>query len=102
MLEEALPKRFGGTLADYQLVESQDARGLPRYQLLVSPDVGALNECRLVATFLEELGKLKRSYGVMANQWAQGGVLEVRRQRPLPTARGKLLPFRTIRGDGPG
>jgi hypothetical protein len=37
----------------------------------------------------------------MTNQWVQSGIVEVRRQRPLPTARGKLLPFRTL-GRDPG
>jgi hypothetical protein len=101
VLEETLPRRFGGTLADYQLIESQDARGLPLYRLLVSPEIGALDEGKLVATFLAELGRLRRSYGVMTNQSVQSGIVEVRRQRPLPTARGKLLPFRTL-GRDPG
>jgi hypothetical protein len=29
LLEEVLPRRFGGAVGDYQLVEAQDARGLP-------------------------------------------------------------------------
>jgi len=101
LLEEILPRRFGGSLADYQLIESQDARGLPQYALLVSPEVGGLDERALVATFLEELGKLRPPYRFMANQWAQANILRVRRQRPLATARGKVLPFRTLGPDAP-
>lgn len=96
LLEEVLPRRFGGTLADYQLVEEQDARGLPRYRLFISPELGDLDEKRLVAEFLAELGKIRRQYPFMVNQWLAADVLRVVRQRPLPTTRGKVLPVRTL------
>ena len=99
LFEAVLPRRFGGTLADYQLVETQTAEGLPRYELLVSPELGPLDEPTLVAGFLEELARLRRPYPFMASQWARSGALRVRRARPEPGARGKVLPFRTL---GPG
>jgi hypothetical protein len=96
LLEEMLPRRFGGTLADYQLVEEQDAQGLPRYSLFISPELGDLDEKRLVAEFLTELGKVRRQYPFMVNQWVEADVFRVVRRRPLPTARGKVLPVRTL------
>jgi hypothetical protein len=96
LLEVMLPARWGGTLADYQLVEEQTAEGLPRYALLVSPELGPLDEVAVVAFFLEELGKLKRPYRFMANQWAASGAVRVQRSRPQAGARGKVLPFRTL------
>jgi hypothetical protein len=96
LLEEVLPKRFGGAVGDYQLVEAQDAHGLPRYTLRVSPEVGALDEMAVVATFLDELGKLRTEYRFMADLWARADILRVKRRRPLPTARGKVLPFRAL------
>lgn len=96
LLEEVLPQKFGGGITDYQLVEDQTARGEPRYTLFVSPDVGLVDEKELVAGFLEELGKLKNHYRYMVGLWAQAGVVHVKRQRPVPTARGKILPFRTL------
>src|SRR5262249_50704428 len=42
VLEEALPQRFGGSSTDYQLVETETTRGLPRYVLRVSPEVGGI------------------------------------------------------------
>jgi hypothetical protein len=105
LLEHVLPARFGGSLADYQLVEEQDGRGLPRYTLLVTPELGPLDEKRLVAEFLEELAKLKSPYRFMVNQWAQTDAVQVKRIRPMVTERGKQLPFRTLRreaGDAGG
>jgi hypothetical protein len=96
VLEECLPRRFGGTVTDYQLLEEQEADGSPRYTLLVSPDVGALEETRVVATFLDELGALRHHYRFMTNLWREAGIVRVQRRRPLATARGKVLPFRTL------
>jgi hypothetical protein len=96
LFEEVLPRRFGGTLFDYQLIEQQDARGLPRYDFLVSPDVGPVDERALLAAFLEELGKLKPPYRISAALWGQADNLRVRRARPLLTPRGKVLPFRRL------
>ena len=96
LFEAVLPRRFGGTLADYQLVETQTAEGLPRYELLVSPELGPLDEPALVAGFLDELARLRRPYPFMAGQWARSGALRVRRARPEPGAHGKVLPFRTL------
>lgn len=97
LLEHVLPSRFGGSLADYQLVEDHDGRGLPRYTLLVTPELGPLDEKRLVAEFFSELAKLKPPYRFMVNQWAQTGAVQVKRIRPMVTERGKQLPFRTLR-----
>jgi hypothetical protein len=93
ILEEILPRRFGGTVADYQLVEDQTPEGLPRYRLRVSPDVGPLDEAALVRTFLDALAGLQRPYGFMVEQWRTSAAVQVERGRPLPTSRGKVLPF---------
>lgn len=95
VLETVLPRAFGGTFADYQLIEMQDGQGLPRYQLRVSPAVGVVHEVAVVTTFLRALGSLRKPYGFMANQWAEAGLVEVVRRAPVPTGRGKLLPVRT-------
>jgi hypothetical protein len=100
LLECALPARFGGSVADYQLVEEQRANGLPSYRLLVSPDVGPLDEPAVVATFLRELRALRRAYPFMVGQWVATGAVRVERRRPLTTSRGKVLPVRTLRGGG--
>lgn len=96
LMEEVLPRRFGGALTDYQLVEEQDAKGLARYILRVSPELGPLDEPMLVATFLKELAKLKVQYRLMSRLWAETNILRVERKAPLVSARGKVLPFRTL------
>jgi hypothetical protein len=99
VLEDLLPKKFGGSVGDYQLVEEQDDRGRPHYSLLVSPDIGPLDEKALVGMLLKEMGKPRDGRRFMANLWARADIVHVKRRRPIPTARGKVLPFRTL---GPG
>jgi hypothetical protein len=99
LLEDILPKRFGGATGDYQLIEERDGFGLTRYNLLVSPRVGPMPEQALVDGFLEELGKLKGEYRLMSRIWAQADVLRIKRQQPRPTSRGKVLLFQIWRGD---
>ena len=98
VLEGSLPRQFGGTVADYQLVEVQDAKGLARYDLLVSPRVGPVDEGRLIKAFLDEVGRLRPTYRMMADLWASAGLITVQRRDPIPTGWGKVLPFRTLRG----
>ena len=97
LVEEVLPHRFGGSMTDYQLVEEEDSQGLCRYALLVNPDIGVLDERALITAFLDELGRTRRYYGFKVNLWAQAGTLKVRRQHPVATPRGKVLPFRALR-----
>lgn len=96
VLEKALPTRFGGTVTDYQLVEHEDGNGLARYSLFVSPDVKVADDRVLATAFLEELGKLKIQYPFMVSLWSRAEVLRVVRERPLQSARGKTMPFRTL------
>jgi hypothetical protein len=99
VLEEVLPRRFGGSSADYQLVEAETERGLPRYVLRVSPEIGAIDEQVLVTALLEEVGRLRRPYPFMVDQWTQAGAVRLCREHPQPTGQGKVLPFVTL---GPG
>jgi len=97
VIEDVLPREFGGGVTDYQLIERQDARGLPRYTLLVSPSVGPVDERAVATTFLEELARVRSHYRYMVNLWTQSdGILRVERRQPVPTAGGKMLPFRTL------
>jgi len=96
LIEQVLPGKFGGSATDYQLVEEQDQNGLFRYTLLVSPELGSINHEILAKTFLKELAILKAHYRFMVKIWTQANNLEVKRERPVPTPMGKLLPFRTV------
>jgi phenylacetate-coenzyme A ligase PaaK-like adenylate-forming protein len=95
ILEEVLPREFGGRSIDYQLLEAEDADHLTRLYLVVSPAVGPIDEARMQARFMEELRDPRRDRSLMPPLWRQAETLRVVRRDPVPTARGKLLPFHT-------
>jgi hypothetical protein len=93
VLEEILPARFGGSPADYQLVEEEGEDGTPVMRLLVRPDVGPLVEEEVARALIDALsgggeGDVRK---VMGLAWERSGLLRVERRAPLATASGKIL-----------
>jgi hypothetical protein len=91
ILEEVLPRRFGGGPTDYQLAEEEAPDGRARIRLLVHPAVGPLNVGDVAGTFLAALGSGSRAASMMALQWRESGLLAVDRQVPHATGTGKIL-----------
>jgi hypothetical protein len=96
VIEEVLPREFGGHSTDYQLLEVEDADHLTRLHLVVRPTVGPVDEERLLQRFVDAAG-LRRM-----DRWQQARTIRVVRQEPVPTAAGKLLPFHTLAFTLPG
>jgi hypothetical protein len=101
VLEETLPRRFGGAPTDYQLVEDQTAAGRPRLRLLVHPRVGSVDAARVADVFLAALGRGSGVERVMELQWRKLGLLEVERRAPRMTSAGKDLHLHTERETAP-
>jgi hypothetical protein len=93
LLDEALPARFGGTPLDYQLAEEEDADGLTRLILRVSPSVAIADESAVVAFLLDGLQRAGGDAAFARATWRQAGTIRLRRERPTMTARGKLMPL---------
>ena len=94
VIEEVLPRAFGGGSTDYQLLEVEDAGHQTRLNLLVSPRVGAIDESSVLAKFIEAFndgpgGRFSPAF------WREAGALRVVRAEPVTTANGKLFPFHT-------
>jgi hypothetical protein len=93
VIEEVLPARFGGTPADYQFLEEEDADGFTRLYLLVSPTLGQLDEDAIRATLLEALQQEGARGLVSATVWDETGTVRIRREYPEVTPVGKILTF---------
>jgi hypothetical protein len=91
VLEEVLPRQFGGGPTDYQLAEDEGPDGRPRLTLLVHPVVGPVAPERVIAAFLTAIGPGAGTERIMAGVWAQGHLLTVERRPPVATASGKVL-----------
>ena len=90
ILEEVLPRRFGGGPADFQLVEGEGESGEPRLRLLAHPALGPLDAGTVADAFFEALGPGSGVERIMALQWRESRSLVVERRAPLVTAVGKI------------
>ncbi|HEY2989157.1 MAG TPA: hypothetical protein VGL11_15600 [Candidatus Binatia bacterium] len=93
LFEKTLPSEFGGGPGDYQLVEEEDNNGQTRLTLLVRPDIGNVDEERLIARLKEALAQGSKGDRFMAAVWQRAGTFRVRRQIPYTSPRGKILPL---------
>jgi hypothetical protein len=91
LLEDELPRRFGGGPTDYQLIEEEDPHGRSRISLVVSPRVGALDEDRVVEAALTFLAGEGPAQSMMAEIWTSGGTLQVVRREPVVSGASKVL-----------
>ena len=89
ILEEALPARYGGTAADYQLLEEEDGQGQTHLSLVISPEVGAVDEDDAIATMLRELRRVPHPGRLTAGVWAGARILQVKRMQPV-SSMGKV------------
>ena len=97
ILEDVLPARFGGTSLDYQLAEEEAPGGTTRVVLRVSPAVGAIDHATLRATLLDKLGRGSTVDRYQADVWRNASTVEIRREPPLATRAGKVLPFHLVK-----
>ena len=91
ILEDVLPKKFGGGPGDYQLVEDEMEDGRPRLRLLVHPSVGRLDGETVAATFLSAAAVGTGGQPLMALAWRDAKLLTVERRPPITTSAGKIL-----------
>jgi hypothetical protein len=98
VVEVVLPARFGGTGIDYQVLEEERGRGLPRLVLRVSPTVGQLHEATVRSAFLEALAHDGAMERYMAAFWQRASTIEIERKPPFVTPAGKILSFQLVRG----
>jgi hypothetical protein len=94
VLEEDLPRLYGGSPIDYQVVEKEDGDGFTRVILNISPDVGGINEEELREKFIELLNPSGRNTNV--DMLDKGGNIFVERDYPIPTRSGKIMPIHIL------
>jgi hypothetical protein len=99
-LEDTLPARFGGSPADYQLLEEEDAGGRPGLVLVVHPRVGHVDAAEVASAFLDRISAAAGPARVTALLWRQEGWLRVERRAPLGESSGKVLHCHVARRGG--
>jgi hypothetical protein len=97
VLEDVLPARFGGSALDYQIVEEEDAAGLTRLTLRVSPRVPLADEGAVLDALHQALARESLAGDVARAFWRQAGTLRLERAEPRVSARGKQLSLHSTR-----
>ena len=90
LVDEILPRRFGGYPTDYQFLETEE-NGLPIVNLVVSPRVGQIVEDEMVDVVIGSLNTFPGSSDDYAERWREGETLRVLRQEPYSTGASKVL-----------
>jgi hypothetical protein len=93
LLEDVFPSEFGGGPGDYQLVEEEDDRGQTRLTLLIHPELGDVDETKLLLRLQQGLAQGSRNHRFVSRIWQDAGTLRLRREAPYTSARGKTLPL---------
>jgi len=92
ILDDELPRRFGGWPGDYQLVEEATGEvDQPVLRLRVHPRLGPLDADAVREAFLAAVERVCDAARVIASVWRSGRLLQVERVPPLPTPAGKIL-----------
>jgi hypothetical protein len=89
-LEEVLPGKYGGTAPDYQLLEEEDSQGQTHLSLIISPEVGVVDEDDAIATVLRELRRIPHPGKLTAGVWSGARILRVKRMQPI-SIMGKVM-----------
>jgi len=97
VLEEVLPRKYGGTPTDYQLLEEEDSRGQTRLSLIVSPAVGEVDEKDIVNTLLFEVHGDNQGGRLTASLWSQAEAIRVKRMHPISRS-GKIVTMELKKG----
>jgi phenylacetate-coenzyme A ligase PaaK-like adenylate-forming protein len=93
LVEDVLPRRFGGDATDYQLIEQEDREGFTRLSVLVHPRL-AVDEHALLACVEDTFRSADRS---SAQTWQDAGTIQVRRAVPIMTGAGKVMALHHLR-----
>ncbi|MFQ5924491.1 MAG: hypothetical protein ACE5IE_00645 [Dehalococcoidia bacterium] len=96
ILEEVLPRKYGGAPTDYQLLEEEDSRGQTHLSLIISPSVGVLDDGDVVMTVLGELRRDAHGGKLATALWAQANTLQVKRTYPISSS-GKIMTLHLIK-----
>jgi len=94
LLEERMPRRFGGIAGDYQLSE-EEAGSQTQMVLRVSPRTGARDIAALREHFFSELRTLYGGH-LSARVWSYTDGFSIRLEEPVATPTGKVPSIRFI------
>ena len=94
ILEEILPRSFGGTPLDYQLVEEESPSNFTKLSLIVHPRIHIREVDYIKKVFLAALGHLSCRAARSTSFLRVASSLRVERREPEWNTAGKFMPLR--------
>lgn len=95
IIEEELPARLGGGPQDFQLIEEEDDQGFTRVSIVVSPRVAIESDQAVIDAMLDALSRSDKD--MESALYRALGTLRVRRQEPIVSGFGKVMPLHVER-----
>jgi hypothetical protein len=96
-VEKTLPSLFGGSALDYQLAEEERQDSTAQLVLRIHPGVGIVDERAALDALVRELAAEGVGARLHAELLRSLDAIAVRREPPLASAGGKVLPFHLVR-----
>ncbi len=90
VIEDDLPKMFGGGPTDYQLLEDEREDGKPQLRLVIHPRVGPLDVDKVKETFLQKIISGSGAEKLTSLVWRNTDIVTVERGAPQTTSTGKI------------
>lgn len=100
LIQDILPRQFGGDATSYQFVEEETEDGLTKLYVLISPDVGELDEDKLKEAIFNSLCGGPDLFRASRQIWDRADTINIKRQHPIPTRRGKIVPLQIRKRTG--
>ncbi len=91
VIEDDLPKIFGGGPLDYQLVEDERTDGKPQLRLIIHPRLGALDLNKVKEMFLKKIATGSGAEKLASLVWRDADMITIERSVPKTTSTGKVL-----------
>ena len=96
LLEEVLPRKFGGAPVHYQLVESEED-GITTVYLCIDPRVGPIDEAAVLTTIYQSLERFSPGHRMMADHWRDAQTVKILRRECYTTPSSKVNSLHILR-----
>jgi hypothetical protein len=90
VIEDELPKMFGGGPTDYQLLEDERDDGKPQLRLVIHPRVGSVDVDKVKETFLQKIASGSGAEKLTSLVWRDTDMVTVERGALKTTSTGKI------------
>lgn len=97
LVDEVLPRHFGGGPSDYQMAEVERTDGITEVQIRVHPRLSGIDERQCSEVVVDFMRTRAPENRMMVERLVEAGTLKVVRREPYSTSSGKVLALHQTR-----